>query len=227
MRYLILTAVLLFAVSANAQKFIVGVNAGATRSLNYKKVPGFLISEDIMKNNTDPAGNIRFGIRNKVTEYGCLVSLSRFSQQIDDQALPEQTEGPVIPHKEPFNGYTRFNFADMALSVQFYVNQHLLLGKFDLYGGLALGQGKFFARNGFVRSRLDLPATNPFETNKRQSANTFTTTVMAGCNYVITKNLSVNVEVNGNYIVPYSMKTDRFMHLYSLPVTAGIRYTLF
>ncbi len=231
MKYLILSAALLFTVSANAQKFILGVNAGAAVSGNFKEVPDYYLNEeDIMKNNVDPAANVRFGVRNKITEYGCLVSFSRFSQKVDDRYLIKQDDGnyPIFrPNRQPFNSYVRYNLADVALSVQFYVNQHIPLGRFDLYGGIALGQGKFFARNGYVRSNLALPGQTSIDDNTLRTANTFTSSVMCGLNYKVTDKLSANLEASGNYVVPYSMKTDKFMHLYSVPVTAGIRYTLF
>lgn len=230
MKYVILSAAILCAVSANAQKFILGVNAGAAVSGNFKKAPRYGLGDDIMKNNIDPVANVRFGVRKKVTEYGCLVSVSRFSQKVDDRSITKPDGGnyPIIrPETRPFNGYVRYNLADMALSVQFYVNQHLTLGKFDLYGGIAIGQGKFFVRNGFIRSNLGLYAPTSIDDNTLRTTNTFTSSVMCGLNYKVTENLSVNMEASGNYVVPYSMKTDRFMHLYSVPVTAGIRYTLF
>lgn len=228
MKYLILSSALLCAVSADAQKFIAGINAGASVSGNFKEVPNYYLTDgDMMKNNIDPVVNVRFGVRKKATEYGCLVSVSRFSQMIDDRYIAKPEEGYIIPRRKPFNGYVRYNLAEQALSVQFYVNQHLTLGKFDMYGGIALGQGKFFVRNSYIRSQLELPGQTGIDDNTLRTANTFTSSIMCGLNYKVSESLSVNMEASGNYVVPYSMKTDRFTHLYSVPVTAGIRYTLF
>lgn len=226
MKYLILSAAIFCAVPSNAQKLLIGLNAGAALSGNFEKVESYHYGDKFMKNNVDPLANIRIGTRRKATEYGCLFSVSRFSQLVDRRfVVPYRTNDYFIGRDpRPYDGHTPYNLAELSLSVQFYLNQHFSLGKLDMYAGFAMGPGIFYVENTFVESKLDkYPPTGNVH---RTGVTTMTTTIMCGMNYKVDNNLSINLEATGNYVIPHNAMSNASMHLYTIPVTLGMRYRI-
>ncbi|MBL7717443.1 MAG: hypothetical protein JNL72_01300 [Flavipsychrobacter sp.] len=157
----------------------------------------------------------------KNIEFGALASFSRFSYSIDSRTNPAKTF--FEPWHYPFTGYDTYVLAERAITIQFYATKKFGKGKLQPYAGGAVGQGRFY---------IDKPMNERADVNTdvyygRSKTKTFQLSALVGCNYRITKRVSANVEVTGNYIVGYDIKLDYYNHYYSTPVTIGVNYTLF
>lgn len=129
---------------------------------------------------------------------------------------------PIPSYSNYYNGVThgtsKYYIAKAAVPVKAFINKTIYVKSFELYGGVSVGY--VYSFNKLYATESGDVVSNP----RNVRAGGMTVGAQIGGNYPITKRVSMNAEVSGNYL---SLSNDFYAYkIYTCPITIGFRYKI-
>jgi len=218
-----LAAVFIFC-SSYAQHFEVGVNGGVAfnQPMQYSKYVTPWEGKHLKYSKDE---SIRLVYSSKKWQYGLSVDEMKASYRIgyiygDLYLAAGATQLP--PSTITYLIGSEYKYYPVKL----FVNRKVVIGKFELYGGLSCGYVFFPSlkkEQGLIPPSFSdrAGARNPFNKDGFWG---LSAGAQVGGTYFITKHIGVNIEAAADYI---NFRTgDYTSHLLTVPVTAGVRFRL-
>ncbi|MEI8278687.1 MAG: hypothetical protein WCG87_02920 [Bacteroidota bacterium] len=130
-----------------------------------------------------------------------------------NQPLPSYSNYSGVTH-----GSSKYYIARTAVPVKAFINKTIFVKSFELYGGISVGY--VYSFNKLYATETQDAAGSP----RNVRAGGMTMGAQVGGNYPITKRVSMNAEVSGNYL---TMSNDFYAYkIYTCPITVGFRYKI-
>lgn len=202
--------ILLFAaITLYAQKFELGLNAGAQHSGYIRNLPmhGTVILAS--HKSVTPALSLKGIYNHKKWQLGLAIDYRKLNFAYT--AITQEGNWMTCILPDPNTGSITYT------PVSVLVNRKFSLKKLDLYGGASIGYAPIWASEGKFG---DMP-------QKFSLANMggLCCGIQCGGNYRVNNRIAINAEVGANYI---HFKQDKFdpSYTFSIPATLGFRYRL-
>ena len=205
---------LLASQNVSAQKFEIGINAGASRNTafqNKTKQDDMFISQVATK-RWHPAISLKAIYNTEKWQFGITTGRNTVSGTYKISYPPNAHTLHTIAGTDRFVQITPQITAYQYIPVRLLVNKKINIGKVEMYGGIAAGIIKI------THIHIGSSDVTQYQSQKEGLLN-YSGGIQAGASYPLGKHIRINAEVAANIT-----GLSKEFYVYSFPATGGISY---